>query len=147
MGQYWKPVNLDRKEYILPHKLGAGLKLWEQLANAPGVGAALIVLTAAMPEQRGGGDLSLDGRGDMPEDYAAIAARTIGRWAGDRVAIVGDYAAREDLAPEHEAETVYERCSDEGDYTDITDDVCAVIAHELQGEFVGDGWRDWKPAG
>ena len=36
MGQYWLPVNLDKREFVNPHKLGAGLKLWEQLANHPG---------------------------------------------------------------------------------------------------------------
>ena len=69
MGQYWKPVNLDKKEFIHPHRLASGLKLWELLANPPGVGAALIILTAAMPEVRGGGDLKPD--------------PIIGRWAGD----------------------------------------------------------------
>jgi len=40
MGQYWKPVNLDKREYVDPHKLDVGLKLWEQLASHPGTGAA-----------------------------------------------------------------------------------------------------------
>lgn len=29
-------------------------------------------------------------------------------------------------------------------YTDISDMVVQVIEHELQGKFVGDGWREWK---
>lgn len=113
MGQYWYPVNLDKKEFIHPHKLGTGLKLWEQLANHPGIGAALIVLMAAMPEARGGGDFDLDanwhgperevpgkhnaGPGPMPTKYPAIAKAVIGRWAGDRVVLVGDYAKNGDL--------------------------------------------------
>jgi len=159
MGQYWKPVNLDKKEYVNPHKLGAGLKLWEQLANAPGVGAALIVLTAAMPERRGGGDLALSSGADPA--YDEIAARTIGRWAGDRIAIVGDYAENSDLPAEHEASTIYGRCisieaqldGESGPDTplayfyDITADVARVIEYELDGKFVGDqGWREWKPS-
>lgn len=102
MGQYWKVVNLTKNEFITPHKLGCGLKLWEQLANHPGTGAALIILCAAMPEARGGGDFDLDANwhgpereaamkahkidgctpGPMPEDYPTVAKRTIGRWAG-----------------------------------------------------------------
>ncbi len=160
MGQYWIPVNLDKKEYIVPHKLGTGLKLWEQLANHPGSGAALIILTAAMPETRGGGDFDLEKNwhgaertipphnvtpGPMPEDYPTIAGRTIGRWAGDRIALVGDYAEDTDLPAEHEASKIYDKCHEnygEGHYIDITDDVCRVIEHELTGKFDGDGWRD-----
>lgn len=158
MGQYWLPVNLDKKEFIDPHKLGSGLKLWEQLANAPGTAGALIILTAAMPEPRGGGDFDLDENwhgpervdmtdsGPTPEAYPEIAKRTIGRWAGDRIALVGDYAEDSDLAPEHRASSIYARCRDEGGpdtYTDITDDVAKVIEHELNGTFTGSGWKDF----
>lgn len=151
MGQYWLPVNLDKKEFIHPHKLGAGLKLWEQLANHPGTGAALIILTAAMPEPRGGGDLDLEENwhgperkfpehstepGPMSEDYSTIAKRTIGRWAGDRIALIGDYIDSQ----------IYEACV-EGKYTDISDDVCRVIEHELRGQFAGEGWREFKKEG
>ena len=159
MGQYWMVVNLDKKEYVNPHKLGAGLKLWEQLASLPGTGAALIVLCAAMPEQRGGGDFDLTDNwhgpertfpehncspGPMPSDYQEIARQTIGRWAGDRIALVGDYATNGDLAPEHEAASIYGRCHEGGDYTDVSDMVAEVIAHELNGKWVGDGWRDFE---
>lgn len=168
MGQYWIPVNLTKKEFVSPHMLGSGLKLWEQLANPPGVGAALIVLTAAMPERRGGGDLDLDTNwhgpervnmadaGPMPDGYPEVARRTIGRWAGDRIAIVGDYAHDDDLLPEDEASKIYDLCwskawaregeqPPEGAFTDISEDVCTVIEHELQGAFVDDGWRRWVP--
>ena len=33
MGQYWVVVNLDKHEFVMPHRLGSGLKLWEQLAR------------------------------------------------------------------------------------------------------------------
>ena len=172
MGQYWFPVNLDKKEYINPHKLGSGLKLWEQLAASPGVGAALVILCAAMPEARGGGDLDLDENwhgpertfpeynvspGPMPEEYQAIAKRTIGRWAGNRIALVGDYAKDTDLFDGHSemygtvpASQIYELCHEEapapGHWTDISEDVCRVIEHELQGKFTGDGWRTFERA-
>jgi len=29
MGQYFLILNLDKKEYLHPHKLGSGYKLWE----------------------------------------------------------------------------------------------------------------------
>jgi hypothetical protein len=177
MGQYWKVVNLDRKEFVDPHKLGCGLKLWEQIANHPGTGTALLILTAAMPEIRGGGDLDLN---EKPVSYHALAQRTIGRWAGDRIAVVGDYAEREDLPSEYDADLIYDLCTTEKDqaeqvawfrnklqeadtdetlkvqyaekanrleaaqlYKDISDDVCAVIEHELHGKFQGEGWREF----
>ncbi len=159
MGQYWYPVNLDKKEFIHPHRMGAGLKLWEQLAAHPGTNAGLLVLCAAMPEARGGGDFDLSENwhgpertfpehscspGPMPEDYQAIAKRTIGRWAGDRIALVGDYAEDGDLPnAKDKASEIYGYCS-EGQWKDISEDVCAVIEHELHGKYEGEGWRDFN---
>jgi hypothetical protein len=202
MGQYWIPVNLDKKEYIDPHKLGAGLKLWEQAVNFPGTPCALLLLTAAYYEKRGGGDLDLDENWHGRErtfpkynvsaapfdkkDYPKVAAAVLGRWAGDRIALVGDYAEDSDLAPEHKASTIYDRCHAEtetryadapiegryghwidenaiwdgephryagkwsyqeeiepSEFTDISEMVCMVIEHELQGKFEGDGWRNF----
>jgi hypothetical protein len=176
MGQYHMVVNLTKNEYITPHKLGAGLKLWEQLANHPGTGAALIILLAALPTVRGGGDFDINENwhgpertfpehstipGPMPNGYEAVAARTIGRWVGDKIAIVGDYAERSDLPPRFHAESIYNRCLYNNKpldpdlaekyknlpvFTDITDDVARVIEHELGGKFEGKGWKSWKPA-
>ena len=130
MGQYWIPVNLDKKEFVDPHKLGCGLKLWEQLANHPGTGTALLILTAAMPERRGGGDLKVN--------------YIIGRWAGDRIAVVGDYAEDGDLPKEFQASEIYGQCIESGgEYKDITALVCKVIEKELDGKFEGDGWRNF----
>lgn len=134
MGQYWIPVNLDKKEYVHPHKLGCGLKLWEQLANNPSTGDAILILCSAMPERRGGGDLQ-----EHP---------VVGRWAGDRIAWIGDYAEAGDL-PKENASVIYEEVMDchyedgEG-WTDVTDLVCEVIEIELEGKFEGTGWRTFK---
>jgi len=132
MGQYWLPVNLDKKEFVDPHKLGTGLKLWEQLANQHGTGSALIILTAAMPDRRGGGDLQ--------------EAEIIGRWAGDRIAIVGDYAEDTDLPEQFNAASIYDACQ-EGEYKDVSAEVCAVMERELDIKFTGTGWRDIEDAG
>jgi len=161
MGQYWILVNLDKEEFVDPHKLGCGLKLGEQLGGYPGTGAAMIVLCANMVETRGGGDLDLDenwhgpertdmsGSGPMPEDYPNIARRTIGRWAGDRIALIGDYAEDSDLpnSPIPPKE-VYARCEEDSNnpFTDVSEDVAAVIEHELNGKFEGDRWKTWKTA-
>lgn len=154
MGQYWWPVNLDKKEYINPHVLGTGLKLWEQLANHPGTGSALIVLCAAMPEARGGGDFDLfedwhgsewDPAESQPvptkKEYHEIAEKTIGRWAGDRIALIGDYAEDDDL-PGFNAKEIFEKMGNE--YVDISQNVAIIIEHELNGRYRGDGWREFS---
>lgn len=99
MGQYHVTANLSKKEFVHPHALGDGLKLIEQAGSGPGgIGTALILLLAAS-NGYGGGDFDAG-------DQSGI----IGRWAGDQVAIVGDYAEPDDLAPEHEAELIYDLC-------------------------------------
>lgn len=86
MGQYHLFVNLDKREFVHPHKLGDGLKLAEQLSGGKGSTAAAAVLLLSAPADRGGGDVS-KGKAD------GVA----GRWHGDRVAWVGDYAQDDDL--------------------------------------------------
>jgi hypothetical protein len=179
MGQYWYLVNLNKREFINPHGLNSGMKLCEQLANHPSTGSALVILCAAMPAARGGGDFDLDRNttpGPMPDDYQAIAKETIGRWAGNRIALIGDYAKKTDLPAEYAADLIYPLCGmtdrdfkeviahckdqmndpqneswipdlkdhitrltaefkNRGPYTDITDKVRRVIAHELGGTF------------
>ena len=110
MGQYWIPVNLDKCEFVDPNILGSGMKLREQIGN-PGVGAALIILLANMPYPRGGGDLDEN--------------EVIGRWAGDRVVIVGDYAQNGDLAGV-DTPDIYDRCMN-GEYTNVSTKVRAVL--------------------
>jgi len=129
MGQYWLPVNLDKKEFIHPHKLASGLKLWEQVAGRY-VGSALIILVSAMPEYRGGGDL---------EEHPAI-----GRWAGDRIALVGDYAESSDLPLDNASEIWDNINKEDSEWVDISLMVCDVIEKELEGKFVGDGWRKFE---
>jgi hypothetical protein len=78
MGQYYKVMNLDKKQFLHPHKLGDGLKLMEFGCSANGTMTALALLLAD-GNGRGGGDMRSD-------------SRLIGSWAGDRIVIAGDYA-------------------------------------------------------
>ena len=75
MGQHFYIVNLDRREYLDPLNLGGGMKLWEIAANP-----CLNVLAFLLRQSSGGGG------GDTQKPYVHA-----GRWAGDRIAIVGDY--------------------------------------------------------
>lgn len=140
MGQYHYPVNLTKKEFFSPHKLGCGFKLVEQASwGAPGgVGDALILLCAAS-SGRGGGDFADD----------AESLKYVGRWAGDRIALVGDYAEDGDLPAEFKASTIYERCwgprdgeeKPKGAYEDISDGLVAVLERAFEVVYYGAGWR------
>ena len=79
MGQYHFPVNLTKKQYLHPHRLG---KLMEFISAQDGIPQAMILLLACS-NGRGGGDF----RGEDPEGL-------IGSWAGDQIAIVGDSSNR-----------------------------------------------------
>ncbi len=119
MGQYFKAVNLDKREVVCPWCLGGGAKLWEWAANSYG---AVFTLLLRKSSATGGGDykrspcspstraIVLNTR--SPQDEArsvasaimeAVAAEgqpvdlapdsIVGRWAGDRVVLIGDYDA------------------------------------------------------
>src|SRR5438874_1459845 len=53
MGQYFKAVNLDKKEYVCPWRLSGGAKLWEWSANAQG---SIFTLLLRKSSEGGGGD-------------------------------------------------------------------------------------------
>jgi len=100
MGQYYKIVNIKKKQYITPHTFGDGAKLMEFSMSASGVLAGLAILLAD-GNGRGGGDLH--SKNDI-----------IGSWAGDNIVVAGDYADAGKFVkePEH---TLYEVASSEGE--------------------------------
>lgn len=102
MGQYHLLVNLDKRQYVHPHQMGDGLKLMEFGMSGDGgvmTACALLLASACKGGQRGGGDIHADIEG------------TVGAWAGDRIAIVGDYGEPEDL-PDGNGDLIYSACSD-----------------------------------
>ena len=84
MGQYHGLFNLDKRGMVFPHELGYGAKQWEHTGFAGSLSDVLYAL-CAYKDARGGGDL--------PNDGGAFK----GRWHGDRVAVIGDYAEIRDL--------------------------------------------------
>jgi hypothetical protein len=151
MGQYWKVVNLDKREFLHPHKLGCGLKLWEIMHNR-GVMQAMVILQAAMPVPRGGGDIA---KGKM-----------VSRWTGDRVVLIGDYAEADDYPTkpgDPPANEIYHLCTERYDgqsdaewdevikkaeplgglFVDISELVLPEIEEVLDARCLGDGWRTW----
>ncbi len=78
MGQYYKIVNVKKKQYISPYTFGDGSKLMEFSMSANGVLAGLAILLSD-GNGRGGGDLNSNNS-------------IVGSWSGDNIVIAGDYA-------------------------------------------------------
>ncbi|PSB00405.1 hypothetical protein [Merismopedia glauca] len=83
MGQYHLIVNLDKKEYLNPSYFGDGLKLWEFAGSKTTIGLTAL-LTAN--NEGAGGDFNVP-----------TSNHLIGSWAGDKIAIIGDYQQAERL--------------------------------------------------
>jgi len=136
MGQYYLTVNLDKGEYLDPHKFGDGLKLLEFGDSASGTMTGLAILLAD-GNGRGGGDL----RSENP---------VIGSWKGDRIVVAGDYADPNNFVPEalkdelftrmleeqKERETYKEGCIDEEEAVKYAKRNCNV--YSLAREFYED---------
>jgi hypothetical protein len=82
MGQYHHPVCIEAEEGVSPCGMDSGLKEGEQGFNRPSTPAAIVALVCA----RGG---------NMPADCSQ--SPLIGRWAGKRVLVQGDYAEDGDI--------------------------------------------------
>ena len=78
MGQYFRLINYDKKEFVDPWNIGGGAKLYEWCANYQEAGIIPFLLRKS---SQGGG-------GDIQKNY-----RTSGQWAGDKIALVGDAKA------------------------------------------------------
>lgn len=94
MGQYHILINVDKKEYVHAHRIDNGLKLMEQCGFEKSTSTALWLLLACS-NGRGGGD--------------ARRHPLIGTWAGDRIAVVGDYHTPDDI-PGLNASELHKSC-------------------------------------
>ena len=101
MGQYHVLVNYDKKEIVEPYGLGLGAKQREQVGAFNGTIADAMYLLVMTSPSAGGGDLPLTG--------------VSGRWAGDRVMVVGDYTQDINVPSIPNASQLYG-----GKYEDIT---------------------------
>lgn len=82
MGQYHRPINPAKCEFLHAPNLNTGQKMVEMLFSQARVNAALAALVSVQP-------------GNAPADLAN--AWGVGRWAGDRLFMVGDYTEETDL--------------------------------------------------
>jgi hypothetical protein len=89
MGQYFKAVNTDKKEFVCPWCIGGGAKLWEWAANPQG---AIFTILLRKSDEGGGGDYYGYAKGcSEGGPIACDVSPVVGRWAGDRVVLIGDY--------------------------------------------------------
>jgi len=127
MGQYHSIYNLDKQEVIHPHDIGLGAKQREHTGHLASLSDMLYVLTTCSP-MRGGGDF-----------VAEVMANFIGRWAGDRCVVIGDYAEPTDL-PDVDLSTL-------ADFTDISGQARSFI-YEVYGigfHMADYGWERQYP--
>ena len=75
MGQYFLVVNTDKKEYLMPHNFGSGLKFLEFTSDELSVMSGLAHLLGQSSDPSGMG----------------AAPDITGSWIGAQVVIVGDY--------------------------------------------------------
>lgn len=151
MGQYFVFVNEDKQEYIHPHKLASGLKFWEILASPVATRALVFLLRRS--NEGGGGDINTT-------TYQENKKKFVGRWAGDKISLVGDY----------DESNIYQKCMDASEladhnkwlteqkredekltkkdlFTDITDKMLKeynefIDIDEYQVNLKSTGWRD-----
>lgn len=112
MGQYHILVNLDKREVVIPHDIGLGLKQYEHTGIEGSLSDAMYLLVMSSPASGGG---------DFPE-----IADMSGRWCGDRVVVVGDYTQDNAIPGVEFGSTLYEIASTS--YTNISDGVRVAFA-------------------
>src|ERR1035437_198064 len=143
MGQYHYLVNLDKRQFVHPNRIGNGLKLHEQVNWQYATATALVMLLAASSKDggRGGGD---------------FCARhpLVGSWAGNRTAFIGDYARPDDI-PGQDAKRIYQECKAAYSFSEtvcgkkcrrrwtyVSAQVREMMIAEFGIRYVGDGWLD-----
>ena len=137
MGQYYKIINITKKEYLTPWRFDDGAKLVEFGNSGKGTMLALAALLSN-GNGRGGGDIQ-------------SANSLIGSWAGDKIVIGGDYADADFLTKEQKK--VVKKVSGSGDinlynaleieelgFIDISDKIIEVFKEA--GESIRE--RDYK---
>ena len=124
MGQYFKIINEDKKEVINAWDLGGVAKFWEWLYNRQ---ARVFVWLLRKSDGDGGGDIPLDER----DQYT-----TLGRWAGDRITLIGDYDSSK-LWNTSATKDADGKPLPNADYADIS----ALVSKEFNAAMCKDGWH------
>tara|TARA_X000001388_G_C2142543_1_gene89243 strand:- start:41 stop:493 length:453 start_codon:yes stop_codon:yes gene_type:complete len=112
MGQYHKLINITKKEFVVGYDIGILAKHYEQIGFEGSMADVLYCLMIAQGnDNRGGGDVS--------------GHKFIGRWAGDHVAIVGDYYTEED--DNHDYRSLYDIVESDKHYKNISPSIRSML--------------------
>ena len=112
MGQYHKLINITKKEYVVGYDIGILAKHYEQIGFEGSMADVLYCLMIAQGnERRGGGDVS--------------GHKLIGHWAGDNVAIVGDYY--DEKTDKLEYYNLYDEVEASKDYKNISPSIRSML--------------------
>ena len=112
MGQYHKLINTTKKEYVSGWDTGMMAKHYEQMGFQGSMADILYCLMIAQGnERRGGGDT--DGH------------KFIGRWAGDDVAVVGDYYTEDSDNPKYK--DLYDIVEEDKHYKNISSSIRSMV--------------------
>ena len=112
MGQYHKLINVTKKEYVSGFDIGMMAKHYEQIGFQGAMADVLYCLMIAQGnDYRGGGDVS--------------GHKLIGHWAGDHVAIVGDYYEEKKDNPKYR--NLYHIVDDDRHYKNISPSIRSML--------------------
>lgn len=78
MGQYFITINKTKKEYLRTYTFGDGAKFLEFMSSRRGMKEATMML--------------LTNGGESLKCYFSPKEKYLGRWSGDQIEILGDYA-------------------------------------------------------
>lgn len=130
MGQYHYICNKTKHEYLNPHGFGDGLKLMEFGMSMGGTMTALAILLSCS-NGRGGGDARID------SDHPLI--EVVGSWAGDEIAIIGDYTEEGDIAGWDSKNNPW-HSDDKDNWADISAVMRELIEADGEVKFENDEW-------
>jgi len=154
MGQYYRIVNLDKKEYLSPYPFDEGAKLLE---FGTGKGTLLLALAVLLADGngRGGGDLhgipcpkckvwiecgppgygykTGPGISDYERECECrewggwLPPKIAGRWKGNRIVVAGDYADENQYGIDSEKNLFHLVCDDNSEWKDVSKEVLEAL--------------------